>query len=69
MQTVDRELRVAKWGPLSEVWEDSIALDWAQALPRDQAVWYLFFVGDDGRASIAIVDYYDGTVYHVQNLR
>ena len=44
-------------------------MDWAQQVPRDQTVWYLFFVGEDGRASIAIVDYHSGTVYHVRNLR
>ena len=37
-------------------------MDWAQQVPRDQTVWYLFFVGEDGRASIAIVGYHSGTV-------
>ena len=68
-QTIDLELRVAKAGPLVEVWEDGTIQEWAQALPHDQPVWYLFFRDeDDGHGTIVVLDYESGAVYEVADL-
>lgn len=66
-QTVDREVLVAESGPLAEVWEDGMLRDWAQALPRDQLVWYLYFQ-DAELGTIVVLDYQSGIVYEVIDL-
>jgi hypothetical protein len=69
-QVADREVKAAEAGPLSQVWEDSAALDWAQSVPRDQLVWYLYFRDpNDGRGTIVVLDFVNGTEYEVMDLR
>lgn len=69
-QIAGRDVLVAKAGPLSEVWEDSAALEWAKSLARDRLVWYMYFAdADDGLGTIVVLDVVDGTAFEVMNLR
>ncbi len=67
-QTVDRELRVVRSGPISDVWPDSSIQDWASDLPPDAPVWYLYFQGDDDLGTIVLLHDADASVIYLTDV-